>query len=265
MRLNPRGRFASLHFTGLLLVPILILLLYSCRSASAEPPLRIAYPDFPPFHYMDKQGKLHGFFYEIINEAVQNRMGVKVVWNSYPWIRCQENVRNGIEDALLTVPTAQRAEYTRTHAHPFWVKELHIFTSAYHRQLGEIMQIKTLDDLKRGNFSVVTYSGNGWHHNTITPRGILSYETSDLKSVWRMLAAQRGDIVIEWPYAANLEIRAQSHVGQIIDTGITLDKMPFQLLIRTNSPSISILDSFDKTIGDMRRDGTMNAILQKIN
>jgi len=265
MRLTPRGLFASLQFTGVLLAPIFILLLGSCLSAYAEPPLRIAYPDFPPFHYTDKQGNLHGFFYEIINEAVQNRMGVKVVWNSYPWIRCQENVRNGIEDALLTVPTAQRSEYTRTHAHPFWVKELHIFTSAYHPQLRGIMKLKTLDDLKRGNFSVITYSGNGWHRNAITPRGILSYETSDLKSVWHMLAAQRGDIVIEWPYAANLEIRAQSHVGQIIDTGIALDKMPFQLLIRTDSPNIRLLESFDKTIDDMRRDGAMDAILQKIN
>jgi len=265
MRQTTRGLSSSLHYTYLVWISFLILLMGHCPSGLAKQPLRIAYPDFAPFHYIDKQGKLQGFFYEIITEAVENRLGVPIVWNSYPWIRCQENVRNGIDDALLTVPTAQRAEYTQTHARPLWSKELHIFTSAYHLHLQEIMQVKNLNDLEHGKFSVITYSGNGWHQNNIIPRGILSYETSDLKSVWHMLAAQHGDIVIEWPHAANLAIQAQANVGQIIDTGITIDKMPFKLLMRTGSPYIDILKSFDKVIDDMRRDGTMDNILKKLN
>jgi polar amino acid transport system substrate-binding protein len=243
---------------------LLLFILFSTTTNAASP-LRIAYPAFAPFHYTDVNGVLRGFFYDIITEAVQRRMGVQMIWTPYPWTRCQENVKNGQEDAFLTVPTPERAVYTKTHPKPFYEKTLHLFTYQNHPKIDNILQIKSIADIKKNDFSVITYSGNGWHKKNVASLGIPSYETSDIVNVWHMLALKRGDLVIEWPAAAIPDIRAAGRKEQLVDTGVVVDSMPFHLLIRTGSIHIDILDTFDATIEAMEKDGTMRAILESIH
>ena len=242
----------------------LLLVLFWCQASLAVQPLRIAYPEFAPFHYTDESGRLQGIFHTIINEAVERRMGVPLLWTAYPWTRCQENVRNGKEDAILTTPTAERATYTRTHTIPFYRKDLHIFTYQDHPMLGAIRQLTTLEDIRDLQLSVITYSGNGWHTTNVASLGIRSYETSSLASVWHMLARRRGDIVIEWPPAALPDIKGQGLEAEIVDSGVAIASMDFHLLIRKDSVHVDILEQFDATMEAMRQDGTLSAILAEL-
>lgn len=251
-----RGKFALV----LLLLHFLL-----GTTVQAAPALRIAYPEFAPFHYTDANGELTGFFYEIVTEAVQNRMGIPTVWTPYPWTRCQENVKNGRDDAILTVPTPERGIYTITHRKPIYEKTLHLFTHKDHPQAGKLFQIKTLADIKKNRLSIITYSGNGWHKKHVASLGIKTYETSGIENVWHMLALKRGDIVIEWPSAAYPDIRQAGREAQVIDTNIVIASMPFYLLIRSSSNYVNILDTFDATIESMKRDGTMSSILDAIH
>lgn len=240
--------------------------LFSVSSAvNAQSTLRIAYPTFPPFHWAKANGEMTGFFYEIINEALQKRMGLKVVWTAYPWPRCQENLKIGKEDAIMTVPTAERATYTFTHNDPFYEKPLNLFTYADHLRIAEIEQIKTIEELRERGFSVITYSGNSWHKENVQSLGVKTFETSYLENVWKMLAEKRGDTVIEWPPGAWPDIQNIGASSQIVDTKATIAAMPFHLLIRKDSPLASILQEFNETIKKMRRDGTIELILSKYN
>ncbi len=241
---------------------VLILLLASV-AARAEPPLRIAYPAFPPFHYVKDSGEMAGFFYEIITEVLVKRMGMKVVWTMYPWPRCQENVRNGIDDAILTVPTSERLEYTVTHRYPFYKKPLNVFTYAGHERISEIRKIRSIMDIKHGNFVVITYSGNGWNKENVESNGVKTYVASYLENVWRMLVEKRGDIVLEWPPGAWPDIKRSGTYDKVIDTANTIAEMPFHIMIRKGSPYISRLDGFDKAIMDMMKDGTLLAITSR--
>lgn len=204
-----------------------------------------------------------GFFYDIITEAVEKRLGVPLVWTAYPWIRCQENVKSGVDDAILTVPTEERARYTVTHDKPFYIKELHVFTAADHPRLNDITAIETIADIKRLGLSVVTYSGNGWHKSMIESRGIQTYETPYLQNVWRMLVKKRADLVIEWPPGALPDLLRLGLDTDVVDTGAVLSSMRFHLLIRKGSVHTAILDRFDATIAAMQRDGTIDAILRR--
>lgn len=206
---------------------------------------------------------MNGFFYEIITEALEKRMGVNVVWKAYPWPRCQENLKTGKDDAVITVPTMERAAYTVTHADPFYEKALNLFTYVDHPRMTEIMQIRKIQDLREGGFSVITYSGNGWHKENVQSLGIRTYVTSYLENVWKMLAEKRGDTVIEWPPGAWPDIRQAGVFASIIDTKITLSTMPFHLLIRKDSPLVNILPDFNETIKKMEEDGTITLILSK--
>ena len=225
-------------------------------------PLRIAYVDFPPFHWRD-DGRMQGIFHAILVEALEKRMGQPIIWNAYPWVRCQENVKAGLEDALLTVPTEQRDLYTATHRQPFFEKPLHIFTFAGHPRLAEIMKITTLADIKKLNLSVITYSGNGWHNDKVHALGIKTHESAYLENVWPMLRQHRGDLIIEWPAGAQPYLKRLGLESHIVDTGIVLAKAPFFLLIRKSSQHISLLDRFDAVIQNMQDDGTMAAILKQ--
>jgi hypothetical protein len=53
----------------------LVSLISFSTITAAAPPLRIAYPTFPPFHFIDANGAMAGFFYEILKTALQERMG----------------------------------------------------------------------------------------------------------------------------------------------------------------------------------------------
>jgi polar amino acid transport system substrate-binding protein len=238
-----------------------ILLWMTTSAVEAQTRLRIAYPYFPPFHWMNEKGEMAGFFYEIISEALEKRMGMTAVWTSYPWIRCQESLKAGTDDAVITVPTPERAQYTVTHRNPFYQKPLNLFTYANHPRWDRISKIRTISDLKKGGFSVITYSGNGWHKTHVEPLGIKTYETAYLENVWKMLAEKRGDTVIEWPAGAWPDIRRAGVPDRIVDTSITLSTMPFHLLIRKDYPRTDLLTDFDEVINKMKADGSMKTIL----
>jgi polar amino acid transport system substrate-binding protein len=240
-----------------------ILLFIASSTAYAQIRVRIAYPAFPPFHWVRENGEMAGFFYEIVTEALQRRMGLTVVWTVYPWTRCQENLKIGADDAIITVPTAERAAYTVTHKDPFYQKPLRLFTYVGHPRLAEMKRIRKIDDLKEDGFSVITYSGNGWHKENVQPLGIKTHETSYLENQWKMLAEKRGDTVIEWPPGAWPDIRRMGVSDRIVDTGITISSMPFHLLIRKDFPQTNILADFNENIKKMRADGSIKKILSR--
>lgn len=250
--------FKRLVLSILFTTPILM-----APQVNAQGVLRIAYSTYPPFHWVDETGKMTGLFYEIITEALEKRMGLTVVWTAYPWTRCQENLQIGKEDAIITFPTAERAEYAVTHKDPFYEKALHLFTYVDHPRITEIKEVREIEQLKKGGFSTITYSGNGWHKENVHSLGIKTYESSHFENVWRMLAERRGDAVIEWAPGAWPEISRVGVADRIIDTGVTMSTMPFHLLIRKDSDLVNTLDEFNNIINTMKEDGTIAFILSR--
>lgn len=241
----------------------LVFLFVTPLTIHAQPPLRMAFPDFHPFHWIDDNGQPKGFFYDIITEALDRRMGITTVWTVFPWPRCQANLKTGKDDAILTVPTAERRDYTVTHKRPFYTKPLNIFTYANHPQMKTIRQINSLGDIRKGKFSVITYIGNGWHQEYVTHLGIKTHESPYLENVWKMLSLHRGDVVIEWPPGAWPDISKLGLSDRIVDTGTTVATMPFYLLIRKGAPHTAILEAFDETITKMTEDGTIRSIMER--
>lgn len=250
-------------FFGRLLALAFLLVMIPCPTfAEAQAPMRIDYPDFWPFFSRDGDGKMTGFFYEIVSEALE-RMEIEATWHVYPWSRCQTNVQSGEADAMITVPTEERLAYSRTHSDPFYHKQLVIFTCADHPRIRDIKTIAGIDDIRDRSFSVITYMGNGWNEENIRSHGIKTYETPNLKGVWRMLAQMRGDIVIEWPGGAWPDIHSVGAERDIVQTDVVLESMPFHLLVGLDSPHADRLPEFNETILAMQRDGALKRILDR--
>lgn len=236
---------------------------FSSPALAQNKQLIIDYPDFWPFFTRESDGKMTGFFYEIVTEAL-GRMDIDVKWRVYPWKRCQNNVRHGDADAMITVPTGERLTYTETHPDPFYLKKLHVFTYKNHDKIAEIRSIQTLDDIRYLDLTVITYAGNGWNEVNIQSRGIKTHQTSYIKNIWRMLAERRGDIVIEWPPAAWAEIKKTGELpDQIVQTSVTFNPMPFHLMIGKHSPLKAQLPEFNQIILDMKQSGRIDQIVDK--
>lgn len=249
------------------LLPFVVLLLccvcFSSPASAGKKVLTIDYPDFWPFFTRQENGKMTGFFYEIVTEAL-GQLDVDTRWRVYPWKRCQNNVRHGDADAMITVPTGKRLMYADTHPDPFYLKKLHVFTYKDNRKLSAIQSIRTLDDIKDADLTVITYAGNGWNEENIQSRGIKTHQTSHIKNIWRMLAEHRGDIVIEWPPAAWAEIKKTGELpDQILQTAVTFNPMPFHLLIGKHSPLKALLPKFNAITQEMQRNGRIEQIVSK--
>ncbi|ACS79904.1 substrate-binding periplasmic protein [Maridesulfovibrio salexigens] len=225
-------------------------------------PIIITYSDYWPLFRTEKDGTRSGIFYEIVSEAM-NSINVEIKWESYPWARCQNYVRTGKADAIMTVRTDERSEYTLTHPTPFYHKHLQLFTYKNNPQEASIDQVKTPEDIERTGLSIITYVGNGWNKNNIQSLGIKTYEASRPDNVWPMLAYKRGDIVIEWPVSAWIEIKKKNLSQKIVQTNGTVDCIPFHLLISKKSKYVEILPEFEKAIQTMTRNGRIDSIIKK--
>ena len=256
-------RWLFISLVSICLVAALALPVPAAGLPPAGTTLRIAFPPFPPFHWQNEQGNMAGLFFEILDEALRKRLGREVVWTAYPWVRCQENIKKGSEDAIITVPTAERLAYADTHRTPLYEKPLHIFTVANHPRLAEISAITTLADIKKLGLSTITYSGNGWHRDHVESLGIPAQTTPILDNVWLMLRQRRGDLVLEWPGGARPYVQRLGLEGEIVDTGIVPAKMPFFLLIRKTYAGGELLRRFDETLAAMAADTTLASIVAR--
>ena len=242
---------------------LFLCVLLLCQPASAGSVLVIDYTDYWPFFTRQENGEMTGFFHDIITEALE-RMDVETQWRAFPWGRCQDNVKNGESDAMITVPTPERLRYSATHEDPFYLKEHNVFTYKNHPRMDYIRSIKTPDDIRIGGMTVVTYADNGWSDRNIRSRGVKVYETPQLRCVWRMLANRRGDIAIEWPVAAWADVHATDvGVDEVVQTDVTFDPMPFHLMIRNGSSLVGILPEFNRVILEMKESGRIDEIVAK--
>lgn len=72
-----------------------------------------------------------------------------------------------------------------------------------------------------------------------------------------MLAYKRGDLVIEWPGAAWPDIFKVGAEKVVVQTGVSLEPMPFHLLIRKGVPHAGRLAEFGRIILRMQADGSI--------
>ncbi len=234
--------------------------LLSCAPAARAAPLIVDYPDYWPFFTRQDDGRMTGFFYDIVTQAL-GRMGIESEWRVFPWSRCQANVEKGDADAFVTVPTEERLRYTATHETPFYQKKLVVFTYAGHPMMQAIQTLRGIDDIRRLNLTVVTYLGNGWNDEHIQSQGIKTFTVSNLPNVWLMLAGRRGDIVIEWPFSAWPDISRSGTTDRIVQTEVALEAMPFHLMIRKDCAHAARLPEFDAVIREMLADGRIEHIV----
>ncbi|MBA4367072.1 MAG: hypothetical protein C0403_05470 [Desulfobacterium sp.] len=228
-------------------------------NAFSKDPMKIVYFDnFQPFSWQENH-KMQGILIDVLNEALQKRMGIPLIHEGFPWERAQLLVKKNEADAFATVPTPARLEYTVVCKEPVINSTFTLFVNKNNPRINELKAVKNLSELNK--FKLGHYIGSGWAKKNLDKMDI--YWCGKLDQTIEMLSRNRIDAFIDVSQVVRYNVKKLKHEDVIIELPTIFDKSPFCLCIGKKSGYSNILNKFDETMKKMEADGTLEKIYQK--
>lgn len=241
-----------------LLIPLLI-----CSTFAGADSIKFVFTDYPPANYVDEQGNYTGFLYDITCEAFEKRLNIPLEISVLPWPRCQELVKSGIYDMMLTIPTDERLNYSIATDIPVWRKVRVIYTYKDHPDVQIINGLNGLDDIKGSGYTIVSYRGNQGIRDEVEALDIPVIYASSVEGMYQMLAAGRADLIIEEESIAESNLQKLNLEEKIIKTNGIASESYFHLLISKRSPHAVMIYDLNRVLEEMQQDGTIDGILKR--
>jgi polar amino acid transport system substrate-binding protein len=240
---------------------LFLLLLGMIPCAHAQDTAKWVFTNYPPANYRLPNGQYAGYLHDIVIDAFEKRLGIKVHIEVMPWKRCQGMVADGTADLMVTIPTAQRLTYAVTHDKPIWIKRRILFTYRGHPRFDAINRLNGLAEIKAGGYTVISYLGNDWVKSSLQHTGIPILYATTVDGMYRMLSAQRGDLVVEQRGLARSQIQALGLAETVVETGGVASESGFHILISKKSPCASLIPRLNREIEAMRASGDLDRII----
>jgi polar amino acid transport system substrate-binding protein len=217
-----------------------------------------------PFTYVDTSNPTGqaGLLIDVLDEVFK-QLKMPYAVRTFPWARAQATVKAGDADFLVTVPTEERMQYAEASDLPVYLFSMQIVALKDNPRLEEIKKIKSAQDILAMNLVPITNIGNGWHKANIDDLGIHTMYGSKDESSLRMLAARRGDIVIDSATMLTMEIKRLGLTKEIVATGAPFAPLKFHFLISKKSKYLYLLPRINQAIATLTKNGTLEKIAAK--
>lgn len=219
------------------------------------------YTEYKPANYLTEEKQSAGFFIDIIREVFEKRLSIPLSIQIFPWPRCQNMIEMGEADMMMTIPTNERLDYALAVDPPIWVKEYMIYTWAGNPELERLNNINCLEALKKERISVLSYLGNSWSDTKLKPAGITVLDSNTVDGMYRMLRAQRGQVIIEDPILVEPALKNLNLADYIVPTKGIVETSSFHILISKKSPYAGRITEISRVLTDMMNDGTIRNIM----
>lgn len=242
-----------------LIVGLLVCMTYTAHAQDAQVMQLVYFNDYAPFSWENEQQVMEGILIDVLTEAIQHRLGIQVSHTGYPWKRAQELVRQGNADAFCTVPTEERRTYTEVSAEPVILATFTVFTRADHPELEKMKMIEAISDLSA--YKLGHFRGAGWAQTNLEGMDVMWATT--LEAVLGNLVKGRFDIHPGASQVVRFTVKQMGLTGQITEIPTVLDSQSFNLCIGKQSSFVDSLSEFDKTLQEMKADGTLQRIYEK--
>lgn len=218
----------------------------------------VYFDDFAPYSWKT-DGRMEGIFIELVNTVIAEGMGIAVHHAGYPWERAQRMVEAGQADAFITVPTPKRRAYCDISKAALTIFSLSPFTHKNNPRMDALKRIETIQDLSE--FSIVTYTGNGWAKSRLAGMNIFWTPTRD--NALFLLFKNKYDLFVGAPKTVAFVLKRLGYEGDIIQLPAVLETTPFNLCVGKQSAHRHILPDFDAAIEAMRASGRLQAITDR--
>jgi polar amino acid transport system substrate-binding protein len=203
-----------------------------------------------------------GLLIDILDELFK-QLKLPYAIQTYPWARAQAMVKTGEADFLITVPTEERLQYAQASEQPVYLLAMQIVALKDNPRLEEIKKIKSAQDILALNLTPITNMGNGWHKANIDDLGVHTMYGGKDESSLKMLAARRGDIVIDSPTMLTMEIKRLGLTKEIVATGAPFAPLKFHLLLSKKSKYLYLLPRINQAIAVLKKNGTLDRLAAK--
>lgn len=252
---TPRSPSGTRHLPACAVLALLCL--GAAVAANAQPPpLRLAAASSSSSDETE-QLPCNKVYLQLAQEALR-RARVDFTCEALPWRRAQMMVRLGEQDAMVTLATPERAEYSVAIEDTLYHLPLHAFTSATHPQREALARLRRISELK--SWQVLSYLGDGWTQSHLEPAGVSVAWSRDLATVLNQLAVQRGDLTIAAEVEAMPVINALGLADQLVLLPNVFDTLEFKFLMSKQSPHLDKLPAIAAAIRSMREDGTIDRL-----
>ena len=247
-----------------ILVAVLLTALWLC-SSPAQPEVAILATQESPLMTEPDAGAesgVKGIVADILDEVLLRRLGIAWKGQFLPWARAQLQVKNGQADMLITIPTDERREYSLASDQPVLLQYLHVYTYRGHPRIEAIRAISSIADIKQQGLLPLSNAGNGWFKQHIDTAGIAAYYAPADQNIAEMLAARRGDLMIDLPLSMNPTIKALGIGEQLEMTDARFGPIGFHLLISQKSPLVARIAEINRAIEAFIADGSREVLLE---
>lgn len=203
-----------------------------------------------------------GLLVEILDEIFK-QLDLPYAVEVYPWARAQAMVQAGRADILVTVPTEERRSYALVSEQSVFPMVMQIYARKDHPLLAEIRRIKSTQDIVALDLVAISNLGNGWHKANIEAAGVKTYYGTNDESAARMLAAKRGDILVDSAVSMAVEIRRQGLEGTLTAAAAPFAPLRFHMLVSQKSPFARRMPDVNRAIATLQKNGTLDRLYQK--
>ncbi|MBF0258915.1 MAG: ABC transporter substrate-binding protein [Desulfamplus sp.] len=237
------------------MIAIAGIMLFSSSVICAD--LTIYTEESPNSHYMDKDGKITGYVYELVLE-MQKKMGDTTPIQMVPWARGYNLATTKPNIALFsTTFTEERRSLFK------WVGPVLEVEWVLYAKAGSGIKINSLDDAK-------IVKSIGTYRDDVREQFLKSHGFTNLDSVTEdelNLKKLIGNRISLWAASSDTAPLIAAKLGISLDSFEAVFKMDSNgLFIAFNKDtSDDIVNAWAKAYDDVRADGTMAAIYKKWN
>lgn len=218
----------------------------------------VYYHNYRPYSWKENN-QMHGILIDIINEAIQKRMGITVNHRGFPWARAQLMVKENKADAFVTCTTPARKIYTYISEEPVLNLTTKLHVGVNNPKIAQLRQVKSVSYAELKGYQLVDYIGNGWAETNL--KGLNVIWLPKIDAIVPFLALGRADAWVHASQISEYNIKRLGYKGKVVTLPNVLSVAPMYLCIGKNSQFTGILPKFEKTIRKMRQSG----IIQKIH
>lgn len=175
-----------------------------------------------------------------------------------PWSRAQLYVQQGKADAFVAYPSEQRRQYTQVSLEPVADWSVALYTWVKQPKREQLARVSTVAQL--APFRLGAVHGNSWVDEQL--KGMTVEHTATVENLLRMLVAGRIEALPDSPAVVHYYLKQAGLKDQVRELQ-RLATRQLHLCIGRQSPYLKLLPGFDKTLREMRKEGTQAAILAK--
>lgn len=225
---------------------------------AAEPPVRLATLEYPPYIVQTEQGA-QGLSVDIVKTAFA-RIGRSTQIEFYPIARGQHMLLAGEVDGFFSIKKTPEREKTMLFSQKPLISQDYVFFVRKHshwRFNGQFASIA------KANIGIVYATSYGSRFDSAVQSGQLTKldSATDYAMTFRKLLAGRVDTVICSRLVGMAYLKAMGKLNEVEITGPPVETTFSYLAFTRQRDNTALAQQFDQAMDSMQRDGTLQRLL----